>query len=387
MKRFFVFLCAVMLVLGMVGSASADPITVDFYAGTTGWPGTPDMTHGQVDLDTEDANNWFYTNYGLTFSSVYYYADLWWGLGIANDEIDMPDYDDGMGYIYFPNTTDFVTVNWVHRDAGDIYIDVFDASYNLIDSFHSNGSGEGTTDLTGSNIACMRFHNDGGKVGIKTLSYDYDPCADLGGDTDGDEVCDDNDNCINTPNAGQEDSDIDGIGDVCDNCLDTANFDQLDSDSDSIGDLCDNCPEIKNVDQADNDGDEQGDVCDPDDDNDGLLDEDDNCPFVENSDQADFDGDGVGDACDGDDDGDGIIDNEDLCPGTTLGVSVDEHGCSGEQNVDLACPCDGNWKNHGKYVSCVAHAAEDQLAAGLITQAEKGVIVSARAKSGCGKKK
>ena len=65
-------------------------------------------------------------------------------------------------------------------------------------------------------------------------------------------------------------------------------------------------------------------------------------------------------------------------------------GCSGEQLVDLDCQCytEPAWKNHGQYVSCAAHAAEDQLAAGLITpEAEKDDIVSARAKSGCGKKK
>jgi hypothetical protein len=68
---------------------------------------------------------------------------------------------------------------------------------------------------------------------------------------------------------------------------------------------------------------------------------------------------------------------------------VDGNGCSGEQFVDLDCPCEieAAWKNHGQYISCVAHAAEDQLAVGLITQAEKDAIVSARAKSGCGKKK
>ena len=65
---------------------------------------------------------------------------------------------------------------------------------------------------------------------------------------------------------------------------------------------------------------------------------------------------------------------------------MDVDGCSGEQNVDRECPCDYSWKDHGKYVSCVAHAAEEQLEADLITPLEKDVIVSTRAKSGCGKK-
>ena len=42
-----------------------------------------------------------------------------------------------------------------------------------------------------------------------------DPCANAGGDTDGDGICDDQDNCDNTPNANQADSDGNGIGDAC----------------------------------------------------------------------------------------------------------------------------------------------------------------------------
>jgi hypothetical protein len=206
-------------------------------------------------------------------------------------------------------------------------------------------------------------------------------------DLDGDGMCDASDNCPNDNNPEQNDYDNDGKGDVCDNCSGIYNSDQANLDGDSFGDLCDNCPQHTNDDQADNDNDDEGDSCDPDDDNDSVLDGDDNCPFVPNSDQTDSDGNGIGDACDEDDDGDGVSDDVDLCPETELGVNVDEDGCSGKQLVDLDCLCDSDWKNHGQYVSCVAHAAEDQLAASLITQAEKDAIVSELAKSGCGKKK
>jgi hypothetical protein len=40
-------------------------------------------------------------------------------------------------------------------------------------------------------------------------------CADLGGDTDVDGVCDKVDNCVLVANPGQADSDGDGIGDAC----------------------------------------------------------------------------------------------------------------------------------------------------------------------------
>jgi hypothetical protein len=206
-------------------------------------------------------------------------------------------------------------------------------------------------------------------------------------DDDSDGMCNASDNCPHDSNQEQEDYEGDGVGDVCDNCPGQANQNQNNSDGDNFGDVCDNCPDIANNDQANNDSDEQGDPCDTDDDNDGVLDVNDNCQFVANSDQADFDLNGDGDVCDEDDDGDGISDLEDLCPGTAPGLYVDTDGCSGTQLVDLVCPCDDDWKNHGKYVSCVAHASEDYLAAGLITLTEKDAIVSARAKSGCGKKK
>ena len=60
-------------------------------------------------------------------------------------------------------------------------------------------------------------------------------------DTDGDLVCDDVDNCINTPNLHQKNSDTDSKGDACDNCPFLPNPDQADCDKDGKGDACDNC--------------------------------------------------------------------------------------------------------------------------------------------------
>ena len=180
------------------------------------------------------------------------------------------------------------------------------------------------------------------------------------------------------------DTDGDGVGDVCDACpLDPDN----DVDGDGVcGDL-DNCPMTANSSQADADLDGLGDACDPDLDGDGVINEDDNCPFVENADQLDLDGDGEGDACDADGDGDSVNDAQDQCLGTTPGEVVvldpdrENLGCS----IAQLCPCDSPWKHHGAYISCTALVANDFFELGLITEDEKGAIVSVAGKSSCGK--
>ncbi len=57
-------------------------------------------------------------------------------------------------------------------------------------------------------------------------------------DTDGDGICNTDDNCVNVPNGNQLDSDHDGVGDACDNCPNVANPDQADSDHNGVGDAC-----------------------------------------------------------------------------------------------------------------------------------------------------
>ena len=89
---------------------------------------------------------------------------------------------------------------------------------------------------------------------------------------------------------------------------------------------------------------------------------------------------------DGDDDG--VCTVDDACVSTPASEVVNEEGCS----IPELCPCDytsdgGKWKNHGAYVSCVAHISKDFLRAGLITKEEKADIISMSAKSTCGHKK
>lgn len=172
----------------------------------------------------------------------------------------------------------------------------------------------------------------------------------------------------------------------------------LDVDADMIDYFDDNCPETFNPEQTDGDADDFGDVCDTCTDSDGdgygyplnttstcLLD---NCPSIWNMGQENFDGDELGDACDADDDNDGVLDDSDVCPYTPLGEVVDPNtGCS----LDQLVPCEGPrgtvepWRNHGEYVSTMTKFAKDFVNLGLLTNTERGGIVSSAARSSCGK--
>ena len=155
----------------------------------------------------------------------------------------------------------------------------------------------------------------------------------------------------------------------------------FDHDKDGRLNANDNCPVVANASQGDVDGDALGDACDADIDGDDVLNDVDNCPYVANPDQTDIDGDGIGDVCDDDTDGDGVGDDIDACPGTVLGP-VNLEGCA----IDQSCPCDDEWRNHGAYVKCVAHAANGLLEEGVIDELDHEAMVSARAESHCGAK-
>ena len=63
-------------------------------------------------------------------------------------------------------------------------------------------------------------------------------------DSDGDGICNTDDNCVNVANGNQLDTDHDGVGDACDNCPNTANPGQEDSDHNGVGDACQNVPPV-----------------------------------------------------------------------------------------------------------------------------------------------
>jgi hypothetical protein len=79
-------------------------------------------------------------------------------------------------------------------------------------------------------------------------------------------------------------------------------------------------------------------------------------------------------------DNDGVLDGSDQCPNTPSGSVVDKNGCSIEQ----LCPHD-QARNHGQYVSCIAHTANAFVSAGLINESDKGKIIAQAARSQHGK--
>lgn len=269
--------------------------------------------------------------------------------------------------------------------------------------------------VPGESFGRFRLSSDGisdpGGLAIDGEVEDYRILI-LERDSDNDGYVDSMDNCVQTANPDQLDLDGDGQGDLCDddvdgdsqpnatdNCPLAANPDQLDLDADGTGDACDpdddgdgknddadNCPLAVNAKQDDLDQDGIGDVCDDDVDGDGVANGTDNCPVVSNEDQLDSNADGVGDACTSsqDDDNDGVLNDIDQCPNTAAGQPVDPaNGCA----IAQICPCSDPWRNHGQYVSCVSHAADDFYSRSIIDQALKDAVVSEAAQSSCGKKK
>lgn len=91
-----------------------------------------------------------------------------------------------------------------------------------------------------------------------------------------------------------------------------------------------------------------------------------------------------------DSDNDGVLDDVDACVNSILATTVvinmnnsgvtdrvDALGCSIADNLDIACS--GDFSNHGQFVSCVAHTANDLRKSGVISNKESSALVKAAA--------
>jgi hypothetical protein len=338
---------------------------------------------------TNDTGGVGETSQTLTFGSQMPLPDLRAGtiLTVSEDLGDDVSYDPPVGDWW---------INVQAADGGtDVYItaqdfEVSNLNWQLTikndqDAVIFGPAGEGIMPLSGVSseevfkleedpgpyLTPVADYNDGtsstfgspNKYAAGTIEQDFDALRAIGlsepcvvPDTDGDGICDQEDNCPDDYNPGQEDSDADGVGDACDACpndpfndvdldgvcgdVDNCPFttnppsdcdsdggtpdEQCDEDGDNVGDLCDNCVSDPNPSQDDDDMDAIGDACDPclgdpfnDTDQDGWCHAVDNCPDDPNSGQTDTDGDGPGDACDVcPDDALNDIDLDGYCAGT-----------------------------------------------------------------------
>lgn len=93
-----------------------------------------------------------------------------------------------------------------------------------------------------------------------------------------------------------------------------------------------------------------------------------------------------------DTDMDGVLDDADACVNSILSTTVsingndsgvantlDEAGCSLADTFDAACS-EAAARNHGQFVSCVAHTGNDLRKAGVISNKERSALVKAAAR-------
>jgi Thrombospondin type 3 repeat len=178
----------------------------------------------------------------------------------------------------------------------------------------SSPADERLSQVRGNLVAYVDFGN-GADIHVAKLDFvSGDACASHGGDSDGDGVCDDVDNCPATANPGQEDTDGDGIGDACDATPDACSV-ELDSCRSELG-TCTNQLVAARAAGAQCTGDL--DACGS-----ALVGTQDQLASA----QAQLA------ECQArpvftDADGDGEADATDACPGTPPGAEVDQSGCS-----------------------------------------------------------
>lgn len=249
----------------------------------------------------------------------------------------------------------------------------FEGDSRIVDG---NGTGVAIVDMGADEYLPSEDSDSDGILDSIEFTTGTDPSDD---DTD-------NDGLLDGPGSG-EDTNANGVVDKGE--TDPRNFD---TDGDGIQDGTEKgCEEPEGEDTEmdffipDADASTTTDPLDPDTDGDGLLDGEEDTNANGQLDEGETDP-GIDDS-----DGDGILDDSDSCLDSDISPTVVISGCdSGVTNTvlsegcsitDLIAECAASAKNHGKFVSCVAHLTNELKKDGVITGKEKGAIQSCAAQA------
>jgi len=122
--------------------------------------------------------------------------------------------DNGAGN-YNPSI-DGDLIAWESDLAGNLDVFLYRLSEGQIYQVTTDPGDQYLNDVFGDLVAYVDTGGVSDDVYVSTLEFVPDnPCEDFGGDSDGDGVCDDNDNCPLVANPDQADFNTDGIGDAC----------------------------------------------------------------------------------------------------------------------------------------------------------------------------
>jgi hypothetical protein len=117
----------------------------------------------------------------------------------------------------FNPSADGDLIAWETDVDGNLDIWVYRFSVAEAYAVTDDGADQYLNDVFGDMVAYVDMSSGNEDVYVSALEFiPDDPCAGSGGDTDGDGVCDDTDNCPTVANADQADTDGDGVGDACD---------------------------------------------------------------------------------------------------------------------------------------------------------------------------